>query len=175
MSKNSLNTTKTNDSFPFKVYFSLKPLIDRIWVKLVDSPNPYYSDQAKRIMEDLKKAPELLEPIYDCKVLEKHSELVEAIFSGVVSHAGSENDSYAAVPPFNIDDVFFESKAFKKLKLFENNNFYISLNRGTKWFTEGRVIYSSIIVLSMFYDIHFNFEYPVIYNYKDEKTGLERY
>lgn len=175
MTENTQNISSVKDNFPIKVYFSLKPIIDKVWQNLADSSNPYYSDLAKKILDGIKDAPELMEPIYNNEVLEKHRDLVEAIFSAVVSHAGKEFDYYAAVPPFNIDNVFFETKSFKRLKLFEDDNFYKSLNRSSKWFIEGRIIYSSIIILSKFYGINYNFEYPVIYNYKDEQTGLERY
>ncbi|MCI0450557.1 MAG: hypothetical protein L0Y79_12380, partial [Chlorobi bacterium] len=169
-----------SDNFPFKVYFSLKPIIDRIWQKLEDSPNPYFSEIARKIMRDLENAPELFEPIYDSQVLEKHRDLVDAIFSAVVSQAGREFDYYAAVTPFKMDDIYFESNAFKKLKLFENDNFLKGIsNRGSvvnsRWLSEGRSVYAYITILKKFYNIDFNFEYPVIYNYTDENTGLERY
>lgn len=168
------------DNFPFKVYFSLKPIIDRVWEKLENSHNPYFSELARKIKQDLQNAPELLEPIYDDQVLEKHRDLVEAIFSAVVSPAGREFDYYAAVSPFKMDDVYFESNAIKKLKLFDQDNFFKGITyRGSevnsRWLSEGRSVYAYISILKKFYNIDFNFEYPVIYNYKDENTGLERY
>ena len=67
MSENAQNISSIKDNFPFKIYFSLKPIIDKVWKKLADSPNPYYSAQAKKIMEGVKNTPELMEPIYDYK------------------------------------------------------------------------------------------------------------
>src|SRR5438270_250193 len=97
--------------------FSLRPLI-KFWEKSVKT-NKVYASSFSDISERLKSAPELTVPITDLSIIDNHKELVEDLLSICFPPAISQHEYYAAVFPQKLES-FYETPAFKKLKLFEN-------------------------------------------------------
>ena len=81
---------ENTERFPIKSVFSLRPLIDRFWNNHALNENQISSDFAKRIIEELKKAPELLEPITDISILKKHEHLFDALMAAVFLDRGED-------------------------------------------------------------------------------------
>ncbi len=181
--------------FPFKTVFSLVPLIERFWEKAASeevfddlrraerSPrrrgsNPMEETPiqsfARQLKQKIADTPELLQPITDESVIEKHRGLVDALMSTVFPAATRDNDMYAAVRPF-IFESFYQTPPMKQLLLFEGNNLLDNISMKIMGFNAGRNLFAYLTILRRYYDIDIHYEYPMIYNWKDEKTGLDRY
>ncbi|MGH2575461.1 MAG: GAF domain-containing protein, partial [Ignavibacteria bacterium] len=173
MNQKDNNTNLNKWKAPFKVDFSLRPLIN-FWKKLESGGQLIDDEYAAKVNEALKKAPELLNPIEDMSVIEKHRPLVNSLMGVVISPASYEYDYYAAIHPDN-GECFYETPAFKKLNLFTDKKTLPALLVDTNTMHACTVIGSYTAILSMFYNIHINYEFPLIYPFRDEKTGLDRH
>ena len=78
--------------FPFKTVLSLSPLVDFWNQEMSSSAHPVKAACAKQIQEELKKVPELLEPITDLSILDKHKDLVDMLMAVVFPPASWEID-----------------------------------------------------------------------------------
>ncbi|MFZ5451183.1 MAG: hypothetical protein ACOZF2_04855 [Thermodesulfobacteriota bacterium] len=101
---------KTVD-FPFKSRLSLKPLLD-FWERLSAEGKCGMSALGPVVQQKLKNAPELLEPIEDLTILEKHQEYIQLLMSAVFPPAFWESDYAAAFVPFQFTS-FYATPAFK--------------------------------------------------------------
>jgi GAF domain-containing protein len=158
---------------PFKVIFTLRPLI-KYWEKIAANSNPIDSEYAKKIIEELKKAPELYEPIENYSVLEKHKSLVEAMLGAIISPASKDFDYYAAIDMKAVRS-FYETPHFKELNLFEDQRSFYNLLIDSKTMLACTIVGSYANLLRKFYNINVNYEFPLLYSYKDKVTGLERH
>ncbi len=64
---------------------------------------------------------------------------------------------------------------FKKLQLFENQMKQDAFNENCCLTQDGRVVAGYASILSYFYKLNVQYEYPIIYTRTDERTGLERH
>jgi hypothetical protein len=175
--------------FPFKTVFSLVPLIERFWENqaqaIVDSfgkdlrlqsdeRNAPVSDFARQLKQRLAQASELLQPITDRSVIEKHRDIVDALMSTVFPAATSHYDMYAAIKPF-IFESFYETPPMKQLLLFEGDNLLNNISMKIDGFNAGRNLFAYLAIMKFAYNVDIHHEYPMIYNWKDPKTGLDRY
>ncbi len=165
--KDAVTYTKT-----FNTTFSFKPLF-KYWEKQA-AANKVFASHYESIKEKIKNAPELLENITDHSVIEKHRELIEELLNICFSPASQHHELYAAIYPGSLES-FYETKGFKKLKLFDNEGSFDSFNENCFLTHDGRVVAAYASILSGFYKLNVNYEYPIIYTCTDEKTGLERH
>lgn len=159
--------------YPFKIVFSLVPLIN-FWKKIEARGNAVEAEYARRINEELKKAPELFEPIEDYSVLEKYKDLIDSLMNAVFSPASKQFDLYAAL---GADELycFYQTPKFKELNLFENKKTLYNLLIDTNTMHACTVIGSYALILNRYYGVGLNYEFPLIYQYKDKVTGLDRW
>ncbi|MGH2574281.1 MAG: hypothetical protein ACRDFC_01125, partial [Ignavibacteria bacterium] len=173
-SQENLKSNSSITELPFKTYISFQPLVKRFWEKYAGNSNSFTSDFAKKLLEELQNTPELLNPITDLSVIEKHRPLVDALLSAVFPAASREMEFYAAINLLNFD-AFYQTPPFERLEIFSDKNKLfdnITIKAHSK---NSRAIYPYLAILKNFYGININFELPFIYNYKDEDTGLDRY
>jgi hypothetical protein len=109
------------EEFPFKCVLSLKPLV-AFWDKILSEGDPTRGAVIRTIREELKNAPELLEPIEDLSVLEKHRTLVDTLMGMVFPPAFRERDCSAAFVPFHLETVY-ATPAFKSLLMTDGRDF----------------------------------------------------
>ena len=159
--------------YPFRCSLSLKPLIDY----LINSTE-FSNDSMSFFMDDLKdmikQVPELFEPIEDITVLERHSDQVQKLMSLVFPPASWNSEALAAVIPFSMKP-FFVSPHFQRLFLNNDGSFRGRRNVDEESFNKGRAIRAYLFFLDRFYDIHHNFDYPLVHIVPDPSTGLDRY
>jgi len=85
-----------------------------------------------------------------------------------------EKQAFAAAIPFS-NNVFFSSPEFDRLIKFEDDFLIKKLNIDIKTFRLGKIIGAYAAILNKFYDIHISLEFPMIVNFPDPDTSLERY
>jgi len=168
--KNNINKfiTYTNS---VECILSFVPLI-KFWKRQAEE-NKVVKASYEYIRNKLDNAPELFENITDFSILEKHKELIEELLS-ICLPPGIYNESYAAVIPDRLVS-FFETPAFKRLHLFENQMKSDCFNENCCLTPDGRFISSYAWMLGHYYRLNVSYEYPLIYTSCDESTGIERY
>ncbi|NTV33703.1 MAG: hypothetical protein HGA50_10475, partial [Deltaproteobacteria bacterium] len=68
------------EKYPFRCVFSLRPLIE-FWRRNVAANLEHGSCLVEGLEAKLQKAPELLEPIEDLTVLDRHQDLLKSLMS----------------------------------------------------------------------------------------------
>jgi len=79
------------EKYPFQCVFSLRPLID-FWRRNVATSPEYGSCFAESLEAKLQRAPELLVPIEDLTILDKHKDLLKSLMSLVFPPAFWKTD-----------------------------------------------------------------------------------
>ncbi len=156
----------------FNGVFSLRPLIN-FWEREI-AHNKASKASYNYISEKLKDAPELTKPITDFSLIEKHRELIDELLSICISPGMNKFEYYSAVFLDRLES-FFETPAFRRLHLFENQLNSSCFNDNCCITPDGRIVSAYSTLLNLFYGINVSYEYPIIYTYYDEKTMLERY
>ena len=85
--------------FPFRCRLSLAPLV-AFWNQAAVSGHPAKAALAKQIQGELQQVSELLEPIEDLSLIERHKGLVDLLMSAVFPPASWDRDYAAATIPF---------------------------------------------------------------------------
>ncbi|MBW1996525.1 MAG: GAF domain-containing protein [Deltaproteobacteria bacterium] len=159
--------------YPFRSVLSLEPLIDQLNRSAESSLEPRLY-QLQNIQEMLRQAPELLSPVEDLSILERHQELVRTFMGFVFSPLYWDSEAFAATVPFSMKPIFV-SPQFQRLFLDEDGSFRGRLNLDDGMFDREHVIMAYLFILGEFYDIHQALDYPIIRVLNDSQTGLERH
>lgn len=154
-----------------KCTLSFRPLI-KYWKKQA-AENKIFEASYNYLRERLKNAPELTELITDHSLIERHRDLVEDLLS-ISLPPGIQNECYAATLPDRLQS-FYETPAFKKLELFDNQLNSICFNENCCITPEGRLVSVYAWLLGYYYKLNVSYEYPLIYSRIDRKNGLEKY
>src|SRR4029434_4369517 len=85
--------------FPFRTELSLAPLI-AFWTKTSADGSPGKAALARIVAEQLEKATELLEPIHDVAILERHRAVVDVCVPAVIPPALWEQQYGGPMLPF---------------------------------------------------------------------------
>ena len=160
--------------FPFKCVCSLRPLI-AFWEQTLSEGDSVNTAIAGIIREELKNAPELMEPIEDLSILERHRELVDMLMSIVFPPAFWEKDCSAALVPFHFEKSVFATPAFKRLLMMDHRDLGIRANIDIERWEWGRLLKAYLLILRAYYDVEVAFEYPLIVSATEPETGLDRY
>src|SRR6476620_11403231 len=95
-----------------KTILSFKPLI-RTWEKIVQEGPEGVREMYANLLDQIRKFPELTEPISDPSILEKHSALLGQIMSTIFPVTLSDKDDlYAVMIPFSFRPIY-SSERFK--------------------------------------------------------------
>lgn len=162
----------SNGDYPFRCVLSLRPLID-FWRQMVAS------GEAKACLmegleERLAQAPELLRPIEDLSILNRHQDLLRGLMALVFPAAFWETGLVGALVPFNLRPVYV-SPSFQKLMLNEDGSMKGRPLISEELYKRGRLLRAYFLILEKYYGIHQKLEYPIIRVVTDPDTGLDRY
>jgi hypothetical protein len=158
--------------FPFQCWLSLAPLI-AFWNQAVVSGHPGKAALAKQIQDEVRQAAELLEPIEDLSLLERHQGLVDLLMSAVFPPASWDRDYTAATIPFHFRS-FYATPSFARWLTVEDGTFE-GLNLDREVFFSGKLLRAYLYILKRFYGIVLDFDYPLICTRQDPETGLDRH
>jgi hypothetical protein len=158
--------------FPFRSEISLKPLID-FWTRTADGGSAK-SALARLVGEEVKKAPELLEPITSCSTIAKHKELLDVLMTAVFPPAGWEQSYGAVMAPFQLRG-FYATPLMRQLLMTEDGKLKGHLNADDRLVNTMRRAYAYALILKRVYGIDFEVDYPVVITVSDPETGLDRH
>ena len=161
------------ENYPFRCVFSLRPLIE-FWRRNLAAGFEHGSCIAQGLEEKLQKAPELLEPIEDLTVLDRHQDLLRSLMSLVFPPAFWKTDMVGAFVPFNLRPVY-TSPSFKRLLLNDDGSFKSTPLMGEENYLMGRIVRAYFLILAKYYGINRDIDYPIIQVVPDPDTGLDLY
>ena len=173
LAANNTALKKEDLEFPFKRALSFEVLYD-FMDKCPKELENFEKQMTETLKDEIKKVPELAGPIEDMSILQKHNALIRGLMSMVFPVAFYEKQAFAASIPFS-DDIFFSSPEFDRLLKFKDDLLIKKLNIDLKTYKLGKIISAYVAILQKFYDIHISLEFPMIVNFLDPDSGLERY
>ncbi len=159
--------------YPFRCVFSLRALIE-FWRQNIVANLEYGSCMAEGLEARLQRAPELLDPIEDLSVLERHQDLLKSLMSLVFPPAFWKTDLVGAFVPFILQPVY-TSPSFKHLLLKDDGSFKGRPLMGEENYFMGRILRAYFLILEKCYGIHRKIDYPLIQVVPDPDTGLDLY
>jgi len=106
-------------TFPFICQLSLAPLI-AFWQQAIATQHPIKAAIASMVQDQLRQAPELLEPITDQAIIAQHRELVDMLMSVVFPRASWEQAYAAALLPFHLQS-FYATPSFACLGMADDD------------------------------------------------------
>jgi hypothetical protein len=160
-------------AFPFTCELSLAPLI-AFWQQTITPAHPIKGTLASMVQDQLRQAPELLEPITDHTVIPRHRELIDVLMTVVFPQAFWEQAYAAVMIPFQLRSVY-ATPAFERLGLTDDGTLRGRLNADTQTVAQVKLLAAYAFILQQVYGIELNFEYPLLFTTTDPETGLERH
>lgn len=158
---------------PFRSVLSLKPLV-QYWQNNLSQRDDAWRGMFASIQGELESAPELMEPIEDLSILDRHADLVKKLMNAVFSPAQWETHTVAAVVPMTLT-TFFASPPFRRYFLREDGSLKGKLAKSTEALAQKRLMRPYLLILEKHYGICREFDFPMVFTVPCEKTGLDRY
>jgi hypothetical protein len=160
--------------FPFRTELSLVPLVD-FWTRKAATGASSTPGMFARLVEDeLARAPELRAPITDPAVLERHRELIATLMTVVFPPAFWEQEYGAAMLPFQLQR-FHATPSFERLLMGPDGKLHGRISTDAATMLSTRALFGYGLVLGRAYDIHSEFDVPIVLTITDPDTGLDRH
>jgi GAF domain-containing protein len=157
---------------PFRTELSLKPVID-FWTRMADRDSPKGA-VARVITEQLAKAPELLGPLTDCAIFERHEELMDLLMAAAFPPATGDHGYGAAMVPFQLHG-FYATPPMERLLMTEDWRVRGRVNLDARLVGAMRRAYAYALVLQRIYGIELELDHPLVLTVPDPDTGLDRH
>ncbi|MGH7393049.1 MAG: GAF domain-containing protein [Candidatus Rokuibacteriota bacterium] len=155
--------------FPFPCEFSLGELA-RYWEREAEAGHPV----GRLIRERLAAAPELLAPIADRAVLDRHRDLVDLMMSAVFPPGLREETLGAALVPFQLRSLY-ATPTMERRGLDERGRLRARSNMDPRTGLAHRILHAYALLLPKFYGIPLDVDYPLVVTVDDPATGWERH
>jgi hypothetical protein len=159
--------------FPFHCQLSLAPLA-AFWTETAPGDSGVSQAVSRIAAEALRAAPELLAPIEDLAVIERHRPLVDLLMSRVFPPASWEQDYAAAFVPFQLRP-FYATPSFRRALMGEDGLLRGLANVDARTIGAVRVFHAYEGILRKHYGIELGFDYPIIVTVADPESGLPRH
>lgn len=170
-----MDQTSTH-TIPITSALSFVPLI-RALEKTIREGREGIGQWYKELLDRVYQHPELLEPIHDLNLLEKHRILIDQLMATVFPVTLSEKDDlYGGAVPFQYR-MFYASRKMQKDFLNAEGTQIVAPDCAT----DERVAHEKLegayqMILNRFFNANINNDViTTVYNYKNEETGLDSY
>jgi GAF domain-containing protein len=140
----------------------------------VVSGHPATAALAQQIQGELRQAAELLAPIADLSLIERHKGLVDLLMSAVFPPASWDRDYAAATIPFQFRS-FYATPSFRRWLTAEDGTLEGWMKLDQDLFFYGKLLRAYLYILKQFFGIALEFEYPLICTRQDPETDLARH
>lgn len=159
----------------FQSKLSFAPLI-RAWEKIIAEGRPGMKNIYQQLLDKVKQFPELMEPIEDLSILQKHQLLLEemmtTIFPATIS---DEEDLYAVSVPFQFTTIY-ASKIFSATFMKEGNlEIQVPDMQTEQNLGDEKALSAYQLVLARLYNIKVEGVARSVHAYKCPFTGLDKY
>ena len=167
------SVTAKLDEFPFRVEFSLAPLIS-YWEREIADGHSVLGEIAGSVLERVRRAPELTARVFDPAALGPHLDLLRALMAAVISPASHEDGHAAALLPFRLQ-TFYATPAFTRDLTGAYGVLKGRVNVDPSLLADVRIMHTYSVILRRVYGLEVGVEYPWISIVADPETGLERH
>ena len=161
------------ESFPFKTELSLVPLLNFFAKKYIDESSAK-GVFIRTIRDQVEQVPELLAPITDLSVIQRHRALVEVLMGGVFPPVFFDQEYSAVLIPFALKS-FYATPLFEQHLQTPDGALRGRVNLGPEMINAMRLFFAYALVLDRIYGIKLDVDYPLILTTTDPDTGLERH
>jgi hypothetical protein len=161
------------DAFPFRCELSLAPLV-AFWTRTFGDDDSVKGTFVRMVREGVERAPELLEPITDLDVIQRHRKLVDVLMAAVFPPAFFDQEYEAALIPFQLRS-FYGTPAFERLLSAEDGGLRGRINVDAPMVGTLRRLLAYALVLERVYGVPREIEYPLVLTATDPQTGLDRH
>ena len=154
---------------------SFQPLV-LVLKKMITEDKPGAKKLYQNLLNEIEAVPELMQPITDSKLLQKHAVLVETLLSAIFPPSTSTNEgSYAVSYPFHFESIY-ASPEFKNQFLKDGSNEIALPDRETNVSIERASLSLAYnIILRKLYSLPVPVVASSVHPFTDEQTGLTRY
>ena len=161
------------NGFPFKSELSLAPLL-AFWAKKFGDDTSAKGTFVRMVREQVKQVPELMAPITDLGVIDRHRQLVELLMAGIFAPAFFEQEFSAVLVPFQLKS-FYATPPFNHLLRGEDGTLRGRVNLDPPMVGAMRRFFAYALVLERVYGVDLIVDYPLILTVPDPETGLDRH
>jgi hypothetical protein len=159
--------------FPFRSELSLAPLVN-FWTRTFGEDTSVKGSFVQMVRERVEEAPELLAPITDLGVIQRHRKLVDVLMAAVFPPAFFDQQYQAALIPFQLQS-FYGTPAFERLLMAEDGVLRGRVNVDAATVGVLRRLFAYTLVLERVYGVSPEIEYPLVLSATDPDTGLDRH
>lgn len=159
------------DSIPFASRLCFSPLIQHI-KKNQNSEDFGEAFLAKKILERLKDAPELLTPIEDMTLLEKYREVIELLMTTVLPPALRNTQLAKVSAPFELKPVYMTTAVEEMLA---KQDVEYTINSFTEAMRSEVTVRACSFILNKFYNTNLNVEPLMSFTIRHTDSEIERH
>ncbi len=159
----------------FNSVFSFRPLI-RAWENIIQEGNEGASQVYSDLLQQISSHPELMEPVTDASLFEKHTALINKMMTTVFPVTLSDkHDMYAVSLPFNYK-VIYSSSLFRKLFLGPDGQYIqIPTAETGERMNAQKFCGAYQLILDRLFNIRVDGTITSVHPYKCPDSGLDRY
>jgi len=163
-----------DETIAFQSKLSFQPLIDS-WKKRIEENEKGISSFYEELLERISGHSELLHPIDDISILQKHRSLVNIIMSTVFPVTLSDKDDLFAVAiPFSYQ-IVYSSTCFRNLFIRKGSNEISIEGETSKNINKEKIQSAYQLILNKFYEAKFPLVSVSVHPYKHPVTELEKF
>ncbi|MCR9102183.1 MAG: hypothetical protein NXI25_19665 [bacterium] len=156
---------------PFRFKLSLAPLLEMIKEK-AESDNPVESGVGQFVMDRLKDAPELWQPIEDRRQLEQHKDIIDLLMLMVVPPALRRKELIKVSAPFEMAPIYMTPALEDHIRA---KNFKYVINHKPGFTFCSMVISACSFILNTYYGTDLKIGSPLSISISNPETGMERH
>ena len=159
--------------FPFRSELSLVPLL-RFWEKKFGDDTSSKGVFVRTVREQVSQVPELLGPITDLSVIDRHRKLIEVVMAGIFAPAFFEQEFSAVLVPFQLKS-FYATPPFERHLRAEDGTLRGRVNLDAPMVSAMRIFFAYALVLERIYGVNLIVDYPLVLTVPDPDTKLDRH
>ena len=160
----NFNEDKGFSPLPYQSKLCFAPLVEHM-EQTYEFENKSIQNSKLQLIETIKKYPELIAPIDDDSVLEKHKEIIQLLMTFIFPMANQQSTLGRAMAPFSFDPFYSTTGLHKLIK---EEKMQLFLDRSSYTNPSMFIMHAGIRILEMHYGFTVKFEMPFIFS---AKTG----
>ncbi|MER3463904.1 MAG: hypothetical protein C4329_05305 [Chitinophagaceae bacterium] len=143
---------------------------------MIAEGNPGVKKLYSDLLLEVEQTPDLLKPIEDISILQKHTELIDALLSTIFTPSTSATQGmYAIAYPFSNETVY-ATPSFKEQFLRDNSNeIFIPEKETAVNITKSSLGLAYNVILKKFYSLDVPIAASSVHLFTDEETNLTKY
>ncbi len=134
-------------NLPYKSLLNFGPLLESM-EQTYDFENESIQNSKKQLLKTIRQYPELIEPIEDYSILEKHKEIIQLLMTFIFPIANQQSTLGRAMAPFSFQHIYSTNGLYK---LVSNENMQLFLDRSAYTDPSMFVVHAGIRILELHY------------------------